>query len=43
MRLYLSSYRVGDRSDVLQVVTSNKTVGVVCNALDHVDASAREQ
>jgi dipeptidase E len=43
MRLYLSSYRVGDRPDVLRAMTSGRTVGVVCNALDHIDADERAQ
>lgn len=43
MKLYLSSYRVGGRPDDLRAATSSKTVGVVCNALDHVDAPDREK
>jgi dipeptidase E len=43
MKLYLSSYRVGDRPALLQAMTSGNTVGVVCNALDHVDAVGRER
>lgn len=42
MKLYLSSYRVGDRPDALQAATSSRTVGVVCNALDHIDVIGRE-
>lgn len=43
MKLYLSSYRVGDRPGALQALTRGRKVGVVCNALDHVDASGRER
>lgn len=43
MRLYLSSYRVGDRPDDLRAAISGRTVGVVCNALDHVNATRRGQ
>jgi dipeptidase E len=42
MQLYLSSFRVGDRSDALRTMAEGRTLGFVPNALDHVESEARE-
>lgn len=43
MRLYLSSYRVGDRAgSLLALLGSGKRAAVIENALDHVSPGARE-
>jgi len=41
MKLYLSSFRVGDRAKELQLLASGKKIGFVPNALDHAEAQAR--
>jgi dipeptidase E len=39
VRLYLSSYRVGDRADVLRGPVAGARAGIVLNALDAVGAT----
>src|SRR5437899_4401841 len=41
MKLYLSSFRVGDRAKELQLLAAGKKIGFVPNALDHAEAEAR--
>lgn len=42
MKLYLSSYQVGNETDKLKaLVGSNKRVAVICNAIDSADEAAR--
>lgn len=41
MKLYLSSYGVGNRATELQTMASGRTIGVVPNAIDYVDTEAR--
>ena len=42
MRLYLSSYRIGDRAGALLALLGNgKRAAIIANALDNVSASAR--
>jgi dipeptidase E len=44
MRLYLSSYRLGNSTELLQaMVGSNSRVAVIANALDASDASRRKE
>lgn len=42
MQLYLSSFRIGDRSDDLRTMAAGRTLGFVPNAMDHVESEARE-
>jgi dipeptidase E len=41
MKLYLSSFRLGDRADVLMEMAAGRVLGVVPNALDHVAEETR--
>ena len=42
MRLYLSSYRIGDRAgSLLALLGSGKRTAIISNALDNISATAR--
>ena len=41
MKLYLSSYGFGNQVDKLKAFASNRCIGFIPNALDHVEAEAR--
>jgi dipeptidase E len=41
MRLYLSSFRIGDRADELVELVAGRPIGFVPNAMDHVPSAAR--
>lgn len=41
MRLYLSSFRIGDRAVELVDLVAGRTIGFVPNAMDHVPQAAR--
>lgn len=44
MKLYLSSYQVGNETDTLKaLVGNNKRVAVICNAIDSADEAARSE
>ncbi len=43
MRLYLSSYRVGNQPEQLRAFTEGRVLAFIPNAMDHVDAVAREK
>lgn len=43
MKLYLSSFRLGNRPDKLRSMVAGRTVGFVPNALDHLDEAEREK
>jgi dipeptidase E len=42
MKLYLSSFRIGNEADVLRTLVSGRTLGFIPNAMDHVEVVARE-
>ena len=41
MKLYLSSFRIGDRAKELQLLAAGRKIGFIPNALDHVEEEAR--
>lgn len=41
MKLYLSSFRLGDRTAELKLLAAGKKLGFIPNALDHVEEEAR--
>lgn len=44
MKLYLSSYQIGDEADSLRALAGdNKRVAVICNAIDHAEEQARSE
>ena len=43
MRLYLSSYRVGNQPEQLRAFAEGRMLAFIPNAMDHVDAVAREK
>jgi dipeptidase E len=43
MRLYLSSYRVGNQPEQLKAFAEGRSIAFIPNAMDHVDAVVREK
>ena len=43
VRLYLSSFRVGDEADRLRTMVGDGTLALIPNAMDHVDEPARSE
>ncbi|MFA5644111.1 MAG: Type 1 glutamine amidotransferase-like domain-containing protein [Patescibacteria group bacterium] len=41
MKFYLSSYKIGPKTDKLKELTLNKKIGYIPNALDYVESEAR--